>query len=106
MHRIAFLVSPEFGPLDLTGPMSAFTMARNIYDAPYEIGVVSAVGGTVTGNSGLMVATGASSEVGHDDTVVVVGGPQEDPEASSSTEIEHRKNRLFKRSQQSEARSP
>jgi len=76
MHRIAFLVSPEFGPLDLTGPMSAFAVARTIHGAPYEVGVVSATGGTVTGYSGLMVATGASSEVGHDDTVVVIGGPQ------------------------------
>lgn len=76
MHRIAFLVSPEFGPLDLTGPMTAFAVARSIYDAPYEVGIVSAAGGTVSGNSGLMVATGASSEVGHGDTVIVVGGPQ------------------------------
>ena len=76
MHRIAFLVSPAFGPLDLTGPMSAFTLARCVHGAPYEIAVVSAAGGTVTGHSGLMVATGAASEVGHGDTVVVIGGPQ------------------------------
>ena len=76
MHRVTFFVAPEFAALDLAGPMSAFTVARGIYDLPYEVGVVSVAGGMVTGNSGLMVATGVSSDVDHDDTVVVVGGPQ------------------------------
>jgi transcriptional regulator GlxA family with amidase domain len=76
MHRIVFLVCPEFGPLDLTGPMSAFSMARSVYNAPYEVGIISAAGGMVTGNAGLMVATDTASEVGHGDTVVAVGGPQ------------------------------
>ncbi|WP_158817462.1 GlxA family transcriptional regulator [Methylocapsa sp. S129] len=77
MRRIVFLVCPGFGPLDLTGPMSAFSVARSIYDAPYEVGIISAAGGMVTGNAGLMVATDTASEVvGHGDTVVAVGGPQ------------------------------
>ncbi len=75
MRRISFLVAPKFELLDLSGPLCAFAVARDLCSAPYEIGVVSVAGGQVTACTGVPVGTGTPADAGHGDTVIVVGGP-------------------------------
>jgi len=75
MRRISFLVAPEFELLDLSGPLCAFTMARDLHLAPYETEVVSATGGQVVTCAGVPVGTRVPAEARHGDTVIVVGGP-------------------------------
>ncbi len=75
-RRISFVVAPGFELLDLSGPMCAFTFARELYGAPYDIGVVSSAGGSVLGCAGLSIETLEPARAGHGDTVIVVGGPE------------------------------
>lgn len=74
-RKISLLVAPEFGLLDLSGPLCALTMARDFFGAPYAIDVVSADGGAVMGCSGVSVDTLGPSTASHGDTIMVVGGP-------------------------------
>ena len=75
MRRISFLVAPDFELLDLSGPLCAFTVARDLHSAPYEVGVVSVAGGQVTACTGVPVGTREPADAQHSDTIVVVGGP-------------------------------
>ena len=75
MCRISFLVAPEFELLDLSGPLCAFTLARDLHSAPYETGVVSATGGQVITCTGVPVGTRKPAEARHGGTIIVVGGP-------------------------------
>lgn len=74
-RKLSFIVAPGFGLLDLSGPLCAFQFAQEVYGAPYAISLVSSSGGPVRGSSGLSVDTIAPDEMKHDDTIVVVGGP-------------------------------
>ena len=84
-RRISFVVAPKFELLDLSGPMCAFSFARDVYGAPYEAGVFSCAGGPVLCSAGFPIGTAEASEVSHDDTIIVVGGSKahiagQDPE--------------------------
>lgn len=72
---LSFLVAPGFELLDLSGPLCAFTVARNIHHASYDITVISAAGGPVCGATGISVETKRAC-AGRQDTVIVVGGPE------------------------------
>ncbi len=75
-RRISFVVAPAFELLDLSGPLCAFTVARDVYGAAYEINIVSAGGGPVTGCAGVSIETVGPDEAGHGDTIMLVGGPE------------------------------
>jgi transcriptional regulator GlxA family with amidase domain len=75
-RKISFLIAPEFELLDLSGPLCAFMVARDMYDAPYKISIVSPGGGSVVGCSGVSIETGDQAQAEHGDTIVVVGGPK------------------------------
>ena len=75
MRKISFLVAPGFELLDLSGPLCAFSVARDLYSAPYDVGVVSAAGGSVTACTGVPVGTREPTDARHGDTIIVVGGP-------------------------------
>ena len=87
-RSISFVVAPEFELLDLSGPMCAFSFAREVYGTPYEIGVFSCAGGPILCSAGIPIGTIKASEVSHDDTIIVVGGSKahisgQDPEVSN-----------------------
>ena len=75
-RRITFLVAPAFELLDLSGPLSAFTIARNLYTAPYEVSVVSEGGGFVPSCDGVSVETGLYDRTEPAGTAIVVGGAE------------------------------
>jgi transcriptional regulator GlxA family with amidase domain len=75
-RKISFVVAPAFELLDLSGPLCAFTLARDVHRAPYEINIASAFGGSVTGCVGLSIDTVRPKEARHGDTIIVVGGPK------------------------------
>jgi transcriptional regulator GlxA family with amidase domain len=74
-RTIAFVVYPDFELLDLSGPVSAFTVAR-LHGAPYSVSVVAAKGGYVGSVAGVKVETQRPATRPRYDTVVVVGGLQ------------------------------
>jgi len=72
--------------LDFTGPLSAFNFAQSFYQAPYEISLVSSAGGSIRGSSDISVETVSPDQVKHDDTMIVVGGPDAHlPDAHAAT---------------------
>lgn len=82
-RRIAFIVYPDFEPLDLTGPFSVFARAarwlrevRLDYDA-YIVEVLGAEVGPLRANGGLGAVVDRSflTVRGGIDTLLVVGGP-------------------------------
>ena len=73
-RKIGFVVFPQFQILDLTGPLAAFEMpGRRIKPNPYDLQVLSEVGGPVKSSSGLVVST---EKIGPTrfDTLIAVGG--------------------------------
>jgi transcriptional regulator GlxA family with amidase domain len=74
--KISFAVAPAFELLDLSGPLCAFTIARDVHGASYQINVVSAAGGPVAGCSGISIDTAVPEQARHGDTIMVVGGPE------------------------------
>jgi transcriptional regulator GlxA family with amidase domain len=80
MHRVAFIVYPDFELLDLSGPAAVFDGANHVLaqsgnDPFYAIEIVSKKGGLVTSSSGVTVSSIhhrglASKSV---DTLLVVG---------------------------------
>lgn len=74
MRKVSFMVAPEFELLDLSGPLCAFTIARGLHAAPYDIGVVSLDGDMVVSGSGVAIDTEAFSGCQDDDTAIVIGG--------------------------------
>jgi transcriptional regulator GlxA family with amidase domain len=76
MRRLSFLIAPDFELLDLSGPLCAFAMARDLDPGAYDISVVSAAGGPVAASNGLSIDTLGPEHAGHGDTVVAVGGPK------------------------------
>jgi len=73
-RKIGFVVFPQFQILDLTGPLAAFEMpGRSITPDPYDLQVLSELGGPVKSSSGLVVSTKKIGPGGFD-TLIAVGG--------------------------------
>jgi transcriptional regulator GlxA family with amidase domain len=73
-RKIGFLVFPHFQILDLTGPMAAFEMpGRTLKPNPYQLQVLSEVGGPVKSSSGLVVSTDRIGSARFD-TLIAIGG--------------------------------
>lgn len=75
-RSVSFVVAPEFELLDLSGPLCAFTIARDLYDAPYQINIVSAIDAPVVGWLGFSIDAEDQTKAEHGDTIIVVGGPK------------------------------
>ena len=74
-RHIVFIVSPAFELLDLSGPLSAFDMARRHEPDAYRLTVASETGGLVTCSSGVGVTSAPLAGLSAD-TLVVAGGPE------------------------------
>src|SRR5258708_19393554 len=73
-RKIGFVVFPQFQILDLTGPLAAFEMpGRSITPDPYDLQVLSELGGPVKSSSGLVVSTKKIGPGGFD-RLIAVGG--------------------------------
>ena len=73
-HKIGFLVFPDFQILDLSGPLAAFEMpGRALRPGPYQLQVLSELGGPVKSSSGLVVSTERIGSARFD-TLIAVGG--------------------------------
>ena len=88
VRRVSFLIAGGFELLDLSGPLCAFSVARNVYDVPYETNIVAAGGGSVAGSAGVSVQTSDRSVAQHGDTIIVVGGPQASVGGNSPETVE------------------
>lgn len=73
-----FVVFPGFELLDLGGPLCAFNLAIDFYQAAYDIRIVSAMGGMVRGSSGVEIKTVKPPSPNHLDTLMVVGAATAD----------------------------
>jgi len=76
LRKVSFLITRGFELLDLSGPLCAFTVARDVYGVSYETSIVSADGGLVAGSAGFSVETSDQSQAQHGDTIIVIGGPK------------------------------
>jgi transcriptional regulator GlxA family with amidase domain len=74
-RTIVFVVHPGFELLDLSGPCSAFHLARELYGAEYGIKVVSASGGPIQDRAGVTVESERFGATGPAETILAVGGP-------------------------------
>lgn len=74
-RTLAFIVHPGFELLDLSGPCSAFHLAREQFGADYRIRVVSVTGGPVVDRAGVSIASDPFDAVGPCHTVLAAGGP-------------------------------
>lgn len=72
---IWFVVFPGFELLDLSGPRCAFNLASEMHHAGYEVHIVSADGGLISGAGGMRIETASAPDSGPVDTIVVVGTP-------------------------------
>lgn len=75
MREISFLVFPGFQLLDLSGPLAAFEMAGRMVNTPYNIQILSLMGGVVTSSCGLPIITEPVEESPIDTFIVVGGSP-------------------------------
>lgn len=75
MREISFLVFPEFQLLDLSGPLAAFEMAGRMVNTPYNIRIISLMGGVVTSSCGLPIITEPVDDAAIDTFIVVGGSP-------------------------------
>ncbi|QOZ27787.1 GlxA family transcriptional regulator [Bradyrhizobium sp. CCBAU 51753] len=73
-RRVRLVVFPGFELLDLSGPLCAFNLASEFYQAAYLVEAISAHGGAVASGSGVPVHTAKVSRLTPFDTLVVVGG--------------------------------
>lgn len=72
---ILFVVFPGFELLDLSGPRCAFNLASEMHHARYDVHIVSARGGLVSGAAGVKIETAPAPDSGPFDTIVVAGTP-------------------------------
>jgi transcriptional regulator GlxA family with amidase domain len=83
MHRIGFFVCHGYDALDLAGPLSSFNqVATAAGQTPYDLHVISRVGGLVLSNAGLPIETKPIGRRAFD-TIIFVGGdiePMQTPE--------------------------
>ncbi len=84
MHMVAFIVYPGFELLDTAGPASVFnganrTLSQQGKPAFYEVGLVSAEGGSVQSSSGIAVETQSITKLrpGKAQTLLVAGAERE-----------------------------
>ncbi|UIJ72562.1 GlxA family transcriptional regulator [Aurantimonas sp. HBX-1] len=82
MHRVVFVVYPGFELLDTAGPASVFTGANRVLRQSgrsefYDVGLVSAEGGTVESSSGIAVETLRIAALRSGDTILVAGAERE-----------------------------
>jgi transcriptional regulator GlxA family with amidase domain len=78
-RNVALLVFDGIQVLDVTGPAAVFAAANDAAGEPiYRVHILSAQGGPVTSNSGVVLHAGALSGLapGEADTVLVVGGDE------------------------------
>lgn len=76
-RKIAILVYPGCQLLDATGPASVFATANTILGRKaYAVELISAAGGLVDTNSGIMVATAPMTSARRIDTLLVAGGEE------------------------------
>lgn len=74
-RSIWFVVFPGFELLDLGGPLCAFNLAVDFHQAAYDVRIVSATGGLISGSSGVAIHTVPPPSPNHLDTLMVVGAP-------------------------------
>ena len=84
MHRVTVLVAPHFELLDLSGPVCAFSVARDHFALPYDVGVVSTYGGSVLTCDGIAIETLHPDQRPDCDTLVVAGGAKAHDEFESA----------------------
>ncbi|WP_256889630.1 GlxA family transcriptional regulator [Acidomonas methanolica] len=72
---IWFVVFPGFELLDVSGPLCAFHLARDVHRTGYDIRIVSVSGGLVASSSGVTIDTIQPPVPRRFDTLVVVGAP-------------------------------
>lgn len=72
---IWFVVFPGFELLDVSGPLCAFHLARDVHQTGYDIRIVSVSGGLVASSSGVTIDTIQPPVPRRFDTLVVVGAP-------------------------------
>ena len=93
MHRIGFVVYPGFELLDVSGPASVFNGANralNQRNQPpfYQIGLVSAGGGSVASSSGVAAETVAVTDLRQGDfETVLVAGAEREPLLSAMADV-------------------
>jgi transcriptional regulator GlxA family with amidase domain len=74
MHRIGFFVCRGYDLLDLAGPLSTFNQVTTAAGhTPYDLQLISQVGGSILGNAGLPIETKPFGRRAFD-TVIFVGG--------------------------------
>lgn len=86
-RAVWFIVFPGFELLDLGGPLCAFNLAIDFHQVGYEVHVVSAAGGMITGGSGVAIQTVTPPSPKHLDTLVVVGAPTPDGPLEDSATV-------------------
>lgn len=92
LRNVALLVFDGIQILDATGPAAVFAAANDAATAPfYRIHILSAQGGPVTSNSGVVLHTAALSSLapGKADTVLVAGGSKAGLQAMAQDEAVH-----------------
>lgn len=88
-RHIALLVFDGIQVLDVTGPAAVFAAANDAAGRPfYRTHILSAQGGPITSNSGVMLHTGPLSGLaaGSVDTVLIAGGDKEGLQAVAQDE--------------------
>jgi transcriptional regulator GlxA family with amidase domain len=75
--HVIFVVFPNAKLLDITGPMQVFADANLISPSQYDLKLVSAVGGSISSDAIMTMATAPFSSLSDVpiDTVIVAGGP-------------------------------
>lgn len=89
LRNIALLVFDGIQVLDVTGPAAVFAAANDAVGSPfYQIHILSALGGPITSNSGVVLHTEPLSglAVRSVDTALVVGGAKESLQAVARNE--------------------
>ncbi|WP_229583532.1 GlxA family transcriptional regulator [Paracoccus sp. S-4012] len=82
MHRIVFVVYPDFELLDSAGPVSVFNGVNHALRQQgkppfYQIALASSAGGAVESSSGVAVETCPVADIEEADTVLVAGAERE-----------------------------
>jgi len=89
LHDVALLVFDGIQVLDATGPAAVFAAANDAASSPrYRIHILSAQGGPIASNSGVILQTAALSSLmpAKLDTVLVVGGSKAGLQAMARNE--------------------
>jgi transcriptional regulator GlxA family with amidase domain len=74
LHRVAFLIYPDFQLLDTAGPIAAFEIAERYKPGSYALRVIAVEAGLVVSSSGASMHAGPLGRALTVDTLVVAGG--------------------------------